>query len=65
MKCNCRSHNGFFTVRGYAEHAQRENDRAYLASMAPKRYLDKLGSVSALIEIEIDGEYDPRHTEFN
>ena len=65
MTCNCHSHNGFLTERGYAELAQREIYRPGVADMAMKQYLDRLGSVSALIEIETDYAYDPRHTELN
>ncbi len=45
--CGCRSHNGFLTVRGYAEHAQRELEKDALDAVALQRYLDIYGSVSA------------------
>ena len=44
--CSCHSHDGFLTVRGYAENAQRELGLYGLDAMAPERYLDKVGSVS-------------------
>ncbi len=39
--------NGFLTAKGLAEAAQRELEFAALDAMAPKQYLDKVGSVSA------------------
>ena len=54
QRCNCHSHNGFLTRRGYE-----------LAAGADSSYLDKVGSVSALVEVEEDVTYDPRHTELN
>ncbi len=59
------SRNGFLCRSGLEEAAQRENDRAYLDGMAEKRYLDKSGSVSALVEVEGDYDYDARHIELN
>ncbi len=55
-KCSCYSHNGFLTDRGYAEVAQQDS----LEGLSPLgvdgrcalRYLDKVGSVSALAEAE-------------
>ena len=57
--------NGFLTAQGLALSAQRERERYGVDTMAPGRYLDKEGSVSALIEIEDDFEYDPKHVELN
>ena len=46
MKCECTSHNGFLTERGFAELAERTS----LEGLAPRgdnEYLDKVVSVSA------------------
>jgi len=57
MKCGCLSHNGFLTGRGY-EAAQQinlgfpERPRDGVDKGEPVCYLDKVGSVSGLIEIE-------------
>ena len=59
------SRNGFLTVEGYALHAQRERKRCGLDFMGARRYLDNKGSVSALIEVEDDFDYDPEHVELN
>ena len=63
--CGCSSHNGFLTAKGFAEAAQRELELAALDVMAVRPYLDLGVSVSALIEIENDCEYDPNHVELN
>ncbi len=52
--CRCVSHNGFLTRRGYE-----------LAAEADGLYLDKVSSVSALVEVEDDADYDPLHVELN
>jgi len=57
VKCLCLSHNGFLTERGYAELAQREHQlnvfcEVGLDSPVAVPYLDKVGSVSALVEVE-------------
>ena len=52
MKCNCSSYNGFLTVRGYAEHAQRELELDALDAMDTRLYLDSRVSVSAMAEAE-------------
>ncbi len=52
MRCQCLSHNGFLTERGYAELAQRERKRDSLDAMDTRLYLDKVGSVSAMVEGE-------------
>ncbi len=54
IRCGCLSHNGFLTRRGYE-----------VAAEADGSYLDKVGSVSALVEVEDDFEYDLRHIELN
>ncbi len=64
MKCRCLSHNGFLTDRGYAEVAQGRS----LEGLDPRgvcEYVDKSGSVSALVEVEDDFDYDPKHVELN
>ena len=53
MKCGCNSHNGFLTSRGLRGVAQREFDLPEVDNMASLRYLDVVGSVSAL-ELERD-----------
>ena len=56
--------NGFLTAKGLKEAAQRFS----LEGLAPRGdnvYLDKVGSVSAMVEVEDDFEYDPKHTELN
>ena len=64
MNCRCSFHDGFLTVRGYAERAQQLSLEG-LASRDENGYLDKSGSVSALVEVEDDAEYDPNHVELN
>jgi len=49
--CECRSHNGFLTAKGLAETAQ-QNSLEGLAPRGELGYLDKVGSVSALVEVE-------------
>ncbi len=51
-KCECLSHNGFLTDRGYAEVAQRELGLQGVDGTGASLYLDKSGSVSALAEAE-------------
>ncbi len=58
--CGCRSHNGLLTAKGLAEAAQREACRQGVDGMAARRYLDKSGSVSALVEVEDDYDYDEK-----
>ena len=61
--CGCHSHNGLLlSPEGLA---QREGDSLELAGVVARRYLDKVGSVSALVEVEDDFDYDPRHVELN
>ena len=55
--CNCRSHGTFLTAKGLAEAAQRFS----LEGLAPRgelEYVDKVGSVSALVEVEVDYRSD-------
>ena len=61
QRCSCRSHNGFLTRLGYAEHAERTR----LAGADGSLYLDRVGSVSALVEVESDPDYDALHIELN
>ncbi len=64
MKCECTSHGGFLTRAGLARVAQRTS----LEGLVPRGdhgYVDTEGSVSALIEIENDYDYDPTHAELN
>ena len=53
--CFCFTHNGFLTRAGYRVLAEAEQ--------APQ--IDKMGSVSALVEVEEDLFYDERHIELN
>ena len=63
--CGCSSHNGFLTAKGLGETAQREVDCYGVDAMWASGYLDKVGSVSAMVEGEDDCEYDPDHIELN
>ena len=63
--CSCHSHSGFLTARGYRAVAQWERERCELDAMADERYLDRVGSMSALVEVEDDAAYDLRHVELN
>ena len=63
-QCNCHSHSGFLTAAGYAAVAQRFS----LEGLAPRgvpEYVDRVGSVSALVEVEDDFDYDEEHVELN
>ena len=61
--CGCHSHNGLLlSPEGLA---QRELELDEVDAMGPDRYLDKVGSVSGLVEVEVDSEYDPQHSELN
>ena len=64
IDCRCTSHNGFLTSRGYREVAQRELEFG-LAPRGVRAYVDRVVSVSALIEIENDSDYDANHIELN
>ena len=64
MKCTCRSHGGFLTQLGLEEAAQRLS----LEGLSPRgdlEYIDRVDSVSALVEVEDDFDYDPAHVELN
>jgi len=50
--CECLSHNGFLTAKGLREAAQREVVLDGVAGMDMFGYLDRVGSVSALVEVE-------------
>ena len=52
VPCTCSAHNGFLTAKGLQEAAQRRVDAAGLDAMGLPRYLDKVGSVSALAEAD-------------
>ncbi len=52
-QCKCFSHNGFLTKEGYSLVDQLHGDRARsLAQVGLLKYLDSMGSVSALDEDE-------------
>ncbi len=63
--CECLSHNGLLTAKGLQEAAQREACRHSVDGMAPRPYVDRVGSVSALVEVEDDSDYDELHVELN
>ncbi len=66
--CHCRAHNGFLTAKGLEEAEQRRANPTELLEVDVGQldlYLDKVGSVSALVEVEGDYDYDPRHVELN
>jgi len=50
MSCRCYAHNGL--VRSPEGLAQRDPVGPELAGTVAARYLDKVGSVSALVEVE-------------
>jgi len=74
VTCSCSSHNGFLTAKGLAEAAQRERELTLFPEMGlargrPAWYLDKVGSVSALVEVEgatwpCDEVIDEQHRRF-
>jgi len=52
--CSCSSHGSFLTAKGLEEAAQRFS----LEDLSPRgvhEYVDKSGSVSALVEVEDNG----------
>jgi len=53
------------TAAGYAAVAQRERQWDVLDGVWTSCYVDKVGSVSALVEVEDDFEYDSTHVELN
>jgi len=63
MDCNCLSHNGFLTAKGLEEAEQRVVDGAEFLGVDERQlslYLDRVGSVSALVEVEEDHVWDDR-----
>ena len=64
MDSGHHSRNGFLTKRGYAEVAQKTSLEGLL-SRGDGVMVDKSGSVSALVEVEDDSEYDEKHIELN
>ncbi len=48
--------NGFLTKRGLAEAAQRERESLELAGVVAMRYLDKVASVSGLVDVDVKPE---------
>jgi len=62
-RCRCFSHDGFqLSPEGLA---QREFVLPGVDAMAIRPYVDKVGSVSALVEVEDDFDYDELHVELN
>ncbi len=59
-RCECLAHNSFLTANGLREAAQRELGLDGVDNTAAMRYLDKVGSVSALVEVEEDHVFDDR-----
>ena len=51
--CSCNSHGSFLTAKGLAEAAQRFSLEG-LSPWGVREYVDKSGSVSALVEVEDD-----------
>jgi len=62
VKSEHYSRNGFLTERGYAELAKRTSREGLsprgVDEMVAGRYLDKVGSVSALVEVEDPFDWD-------
>ncbi len=65
MRSGHHSRNGFLTALGLEEAAQREGFCLGVDGMPIRVYLDEVGSVSALVEVEDDCDYDERHVELN
>ena len=65
-KCSCWSHNGFVLKEALSPEglAQRMVDKG-LTPRGVGDIVDKSVSVSALVEVEDDFDYDPRHVELN
>jgi len=70
-RCSCRSHGGFLTAKGLGEAEQRRLGSAFACAVDAGQlslYLDKVGSVSALIEpaepIWVDGLLDQQYQRF-
>ena len=64
MKCECYSHNGFLTGRGYRAVAKGLSLEGLRPCGVCYR-VDRVGSVSALVEVEEDSVYDENHIELN
>ena len=64
MKCDCYSHNGFLTGRGYRAVAKGLSLEGLRPCGVCYR-VDRSVSMSALVEVEEDYEYDQRHVELN
>jgi len=58
MRSGHYSRNGFLTSQGYREVAQRACEDAGLDAMQTRRYVDKVSSVSALVEVEDHHVFD-------
>ena len=65
MTCSCSSHNGFLTAKGLREAAKRSSLIRGLDARRYELHLDKVGSVSAMVEVEHDCDYDSKHVELN
>jgi len=63
-RCDCNSHGSFLTAKGLKEAAQRFSLEG-LSPLGDRAYVDRRGSVSALVEVEDDFTYDSSHTELN
>jgi len=64
MSCGCHSHNGFLLSSEDSELEQQLSLEGLLPRGSTDR-VDKSGSVSALVEVEVDAEYVPDHIELN
>ncbi len=67
--CSCRAHGSFLTAKGLEEAAQRRGDSLELAGAVAVRYLDRVGSVSAMRRDETtfwpdDQTLDEQHRRF-
>ena len=67
-RCSCSSHGSFLTAKGLEEAAQRELKLNELDDAAVKHYLDRVGSVSASVEVEeatwVDAILEEQHRRF-
>ncbi len=52
LDCSCSSHSGFLTAKGLKEAAQREGNRPEVDAMETSLYLDKVGSVSGIDQLD-------------
>jgi len=57
MKCDCRAHGSFLTAKGLGETAQQISLEG-LAPRGVREYIDRVGSVSALVEVEENFVFD-------